>query len=36
MTEEAKPEDEYYLQMKSILRPMLKSALKEMPNDPVR
>ena len=36
MTEETKPEDAYYLQMKSILKPMLKSALKEMPKDPVR
>ena len=36
MTEESKPQDEYYLQMKSIIRPMLKSALKEMPKDAVR
>lgn len=33
---EPQPEDEVYLQMKSILKPMLKSALKEMPKDPVR
>ena len=36
MTEEPNAEDVYYLQMKSILKPMLKSALKEMPKDPVR
>ncbi len=33
---ETKPEDDIIVQMKSILNPMLKSALKEMPKDPVR